>query len=65
MINEHTLKSHRVDSTQGGLYALSEQIEVIRMQLAGLPSRVYLCRIVLTATASVWALIAAVALWLR
>jgi len=65
MPDENTFTLRQIDHARGNIYAIADELETVKMRLAQLPSRAYLCRIVLTATASVWALIAAVALWLR
>jgi hypothetical protein len=65
MADEHTLTWHQIDGTRGDLYAISEEIEVLKMQLAQLPIRAYVSRTVLMATASIWALIGVLALVVR
>ena len=65
MAGEHTFTLRQIDGARGDLYAISEEIEVLKMQLARLPSRAYVSRTVLMATASIWALIGAVALVVR
>ncbi|HEX3413847.1 MAG TPA: hypothetical protein VHT00_19225 [Stellaceae bacterium] len=37
---------------------LADDLDFVKAQIAGLPSRAYLCRTLLLATASVWALLA-------
>ena len=44
------------------LYELENRIDDIEAQIAGLPSRADLCRMLLLATASTWALLAIVLL---
>jgi hypothetical protein len=65
MADENTLTLRQIDGARGDLHAISEEIEVLKMQLAQLPSRAYVSRTVLMATASIWALIGAVALAVR
>jgi len=62
--DEHTFTLLQADQARADLYAIEAELEVIQTHLARLPTCAYLCRIVLTATASVWALIGAVALLL-
>ena len=66
MPDEHTLALRQIDGARGDLYAIADELEVVKMQLAQLaqklPSRAYLCRSLLMATASIWALVGAVAL---
>jgi len=44
---------------------LRANLHFVMSQLAQLPTRAYLCRMLLVSTASLWALLGAVALWLR
>jgi hypothetical protein len=46
------------DQARTDFALLESNIEIIAGQLARLPTRAYLCRTLLLATASVWALIA-------
>jgi hypothetical protein len=52
----------RVDQARGDLYAIAEDLDFIKAQLARRPSRAYVGRTVLMATGSIWALVGAVAL---
>jgi hypothetical protein len=65
MEDGRTLTSQQIDGARDDLYAISEEIEILKMQLAQLPRRAYVSRTVLMATASIWALIGAVALVVR
>jgi len=65
MTDENTLTLRQIDGARGDLYAISEEIEVLKVQLARLPSRAYVSRTVLMATASIWALIGVLALVVR
>jgi hypothetical protein len=47
---------------RGDLYAIQDEIECVKAQLARLPTRAYFNRTLLMATASIWALLGAVAL---
>ena len=54
--NHFTLR--QIDQARGDLYAIADEIEALKVQIAGLPSRGYVSRLALMATATVWALIA-------
>jgi len=56
---------HQIDWARGDLYAIADEIEALKLQVAGLPTRDYVSRLALLATATVWALIATVALIAR
>jgi|AP4Rh8745761999_1050193.scaffolds.fasta_scaffold07025_1 hypothetical protein len=51
-----------IDSARSDLYAISDELETVKLMLARLQTRAYLCRTVLMATASMWALIGVVIL---
>jgi hypothetical protein len=53
---------HQADQARTDLAAIEDDLQFITGQLARLPSRAYLCRTLLIATASIWVLIGAVAL---
>jgi hypothetical protein len=69
MTDIYPLKLQQIDGARGDLYGLAEEVETVKLQFERLltqsPTRAYLCRTVLMATASVWLLIGAVALWMR
>jgi hypothetical protein len=52
----------QIDQARGDLYAIADEVEVLKAQIAQLPNRAYVCRLALTATATVCALIGLVAL---
>jgi endonuclease YncB( thermonuclease family) len=52
----------QIDQARGDLYAIADELEVLKLQIAHLPSRSYVSRRAQTATGTVWALIATVAL---
>ena len=54
----------QIDQARGDLYAIADELEVLKVQIAQLPSRSYVSRLALMATDTVWALIATVALML-
>jgi hypothetical protein len=51
----------QVDRARGDLYAISDDLEFLKAQIARLPNRAYVCRLALTATAAVCASIALIA----
>jgi hypothetical protein len=59
---EHRLSLRQVDQVRGDLYAIADEVEFLKVQVAALPDRAYLSRLALMATGSVWALIVAVAM---
>lgn len=64
MQDERALTLRQIDQARGGLYAITDDLEFIKFQLSRLPTRAYLSRTLLLATASVWALIGVVVLLL-
>jgi hypothetical protein len=50
--------------TKRGTYAIADELDFVKLQLAQLPDRAYVCRLALLATCSLSDLIAAVALML-
>jgi hypothetical protein len=62
MSNEYPLSLRQADQARTD-FALSEQhLEFLAGQLARVPTRAYLCRTLLLATASIWALLGIVLL---
>jgi hypothetical protein len=61
---KHALTLRQIDQTRGDLYAIQDEIECVKAQLAWLPTRAYFSRTLLMATASIWALLGALALLL-
>jgi hypothetical protein len=60
MSDERDLTLRQID--QGGdLYAISDDLEFLKAQIARLPTRAWLSRMGLIGLASVWMLVAAVA----
>jgi hypothetical protein len=55
----------QIDQARGDLYAIADELEVLKLQIAQLPSRSYVGRLALMATGTVWALIGFVALLSR
>jgi hypothetical protein len=64
MPDEHTLTLRQADRARTDFALIEDQLEFIMGQLARVPTRAYLCRTVLLATASVWALLGMIALLL-
>jgi hypothetical protein len=62
MSDEHILTLRRADQARTGFALIDSDLELIMRQLARLPTRAYLCRMLLLATASIWALLAVVLL---
>jgi len=58
MADEHTLTLRQTDQARTDFALIEEHLDFISGQLARVPTRAYLCRTLLVATASVWALIA-------
>jgi hypothetical protein len=53
------------DQARSDFAAIESDLHFVMSQLAQLPTRAYLCRMLLLSTATLWALLGAVALWLR
>jgi hypothetical protein len=62
MPDDNQLTLRQIDGARGDLYTIADEIEALKLQIAGLPSRAYVSRLALMATATVWALISAVAM---
>jgi hypothetical protein len=58
MPEEHTLTLRQADQARTDFALIEGHLEFISGQLARVPTRAYLCRTLLLAIASVWALIA-------
>jgi hypothetical protein len=56
--DEHTLTLRQADQARTDFALIEDQLEFIMGQLARVPTRAYLCRTLLLATASIWALLA-------
>jgi hypothetical protein len=64
MQNDNRFPLCQIDQARGDLCGIADEIEILKMQIASLPSRAYVGRLALMATATVWALIGAVAMML-
>jgi hypothetical protein len=60
MSDEHILTLRQADRARTDFALIDSDLELIMGQLARLPTRAYLCRTLLLATASIWALLAVV-----
>ena len=58
MPDEHTLTLRQADQARSDFALIEDQLEFIMHQLARVPTRAYLCRTLLLATASIWLLLA-------
>jgi hypothetical protein len=65
MNDEYPLQLRQADAARTDFALLEQHLEFLDRRIARLPTRGYLCRTVLLATASLWALLAAVLLLLR
>ena len=62
---DYSLTLRQADQARSDFAAIEDDLQFVMSQLALVPTRAYLCRMVLLSTASLWALLGAVALWLR
>jgi hypothetical protein len=58
MAEEYPLTLRQADEARTDFAAIESDLQFVMGQLARLPTRAYLCRTLLLATASVWALLA-------
>jgi hypothetical protein len=58
MPNEYPLALQQADEARADYAVIEEHLEFIAGRLARVPTRAYLCRMLLLATASIWALLA-------
>jgi len=56
MPDDRQVTLHQIDQARGDLYAVAGELEVLKLQIAQLPSRSYVGRLALMATGTVWAL---------
>jgi hypothetical protein len=64
MPDERALTLHQIGQARGDLYAISEDHKIIMDQLTPLPTRAWISRTLLWATAPTWLLLGAVVLLL-
>jgi hypothetical protein len=62
---DYPLTLRQADQARSDFAAIENDLQLVMSQLARLPTRAYLCRMLLLTTGSLWALLGAVALWLR
>jgi hypothetical protein len=62
---DYPLTLRQADQARSDFAAIESDLHFVMSQLAQLPTRAYLCRMLLLSTTSLWALLGAVALWLR
>jgi hypothetical protein len=62
MSNEYPLTLRQADEARADFAVIEGHLESIASQLTRLPTRAYLCRTLLVATASIWALLALILL---
>jgi hypothetical protein len=62
---DYTLALLQADEARSDFAAIESDLHFVISQLARLPTRAYVCRMSLLSTASLWALLGALALWLR
>ena len=62
MRDEHALTLHQTDRAHSDLYAIADELEILKVQIARLPSRAFVSRLALMGMGTLWALITAVAL---
>jgi hypothetical protein len=65
MSGQYTLTLRQVDQARTDFALLESHPETIAGQIARVPTRAFLCRMLLLATASIWALLAVVLLKMR
>jgi hypothetical protein len=65
MNDEYPLTLRQADAARTDFALLEQQLEFLASRIARLPTRGYLCRTLVLATASLWVLLAAVLLLLR
>jgi hypothetical protein len=61
---DYPLALRQADRARSDFAEIESDLQFVMSQLAPLPTRAYVCRILLLSTASLWALLGA-ALWLR
>ena len=62
MRDEHAFKLRQVEQARGDLYAIADELEILKAQIAQLPTRAFVSRLALMAMGTLWALAVAVAL---
>ena len=62
---DYPLALRQADRARSDFAEIESDLQSVMSQLARLPTRAHVCRMLLVSTASLWALLGAVALWLR
>lgn len=62
MRDEHAFKLRQINQARGDLYAIADELEILKAQIARLPTRAFVSRLALMAAGTLWALTVAVAL---
>ena len=62
MPDDRQLTLRRIDQARGDLSGIADDLELLKVRLAQLPTRAYISRLAMMATGTVWALIGSVAL---
>ncbi|MGC1889823.1 MAG: hypothetical protein WA709_27650 [Stellaceae bacterium] len=62
---DYPLALRQADQARSDFATIENDLQFLMSQLARLPTRAYLSRMLLLTTASLWALLGAAALWLR
>ena len=62
---DYPLALRQADQARSDFATIENDLQFLMSQLARLPTRAYLSRMLLLSTASLWALLGAAALWLR
>ena len=57
MSDERLFSLQQIDQARDDLYAIADDLEFIKLQLSRLPTRAWLGRTLLLATASIWTLL--------
>jgi hypothetical protein len=65
MSDQNILTLRQADQARTDFALLESHLETIAGQIARVPTRAFLCRMLLLATASIWALLAVVLLKMR
>jgi hypothetical protein len=60
MPDDRQFTSRQIDQARGDLYGIADEIEVLKTQIAQLPSRAYVSRLALMAASTVWVMMASV-----
>jgi hypothetical protein len=59
MAIEHPLTPRQVHQARGDLYAIANEVEFLKVQIAGVPTRLEMARLILLATLTTAALVLA------